>query len=168
MDLERSVVTKPFDAFICHANEDKDDFVRPLAEALKSHHLKVWYDEFALDVGDSLREAIDRGLTESRYGIVVLSPSFSQALAEARTRRLGGTGDGRGSRDDPACLAPCGPRRGPGILAPACGSARRGILIRYLERGNATSEEASARERSIGGGKGHAHRERTVATDSHG
>ena len=65
-----------YDAFICHASEDKDAFVRPLAEALRSHHLQVWYDEFALDVGDNLREAIDKGLTASRYGIVVLSPSF--------------------------------------------------------------------------------------------
>ena len=76
MDLDLPDVTKLYDVFICHASEDKDEFVRPLAEALRSHHLEVWYDEFALDVGDSLREAIDRGLATSRYGIVVLSPSF--------------------------------------------------------------------------------------------
>jgi hypothetical protein len=76
MDLRQFAVTKLHDVFICHASEDKDGFVRPLAEALKSHHLEVWYDEFALDVGDSLREAIDRGLAGSQYGIVVLSPSF--------------------------------------------------------------------------------------------
>jgi TIR domain len=64
------------DVFICHAGEDKDDFVRPLAEALRASHLDVWYDEFALTVGDSLREAIDRGLAASRFGIVVLSPHF--------------------------------------------------------------------------------------------
>lgn len=64
------------DVFICHASEDKDDFVRPLAEALRAHHLDVWYDEFALTLGDSLREAIDRGLAESRFGIVVLSRHF--------------------------------------------------------------------------------------------
>jgi hypothetical protein len=66
------------DAFICHASEDKDDFVRPLAEALRAHHIEVWYDEFTLGIGDSLREAIDRGLSQSRFGIVVLSPSFFQ------------------------------------------------------------------------------------------
>ena len=76
MDLDRSAVKELHDVFICHASEDKDDFVRPLAEALRSYHLEVWYDEFALDVGDSLREAIDKGLATSRYGIVVLSPSF--------------------------------------------------------------------------------------------
>ena len=76
MDLDRSAATKLHDIFICHASEDKDEFVRPLAKALRAHHLDVWYDEFALDVGDSLREAIDHGLATSRYGIVVLSPSF--------------------------------------------------------------------------------------------
>lgn len=64
------------DVFICHASEDKNDFVRPLAEVLRSHHIDVWYDEFTLTVGDSLREAIDRGLASSRFAIVVLSPSF--------------------------------------------------------------------------------------------
>lgn len=66
------------DVFICHASEDKDDFVRPLAEALQSNHIEVWYDEFSLSVGDSLREAIDKGLASTRFGIVVLSPSFFQ------------------------------------------------------------------------------------------
>ena len=76
MDSDLPDATTLHDVFICHASEDKDAFVRPLAEALRSHHVEVWYDEFALDVGDSLREAIDRGLAASRYGIVVLSPSF--------------------------------------------------------------------------------------------
>ena len=68
--------TDDYDVFICHASEDKEAFVRPLAEALRSHHLEVWYDEFTLELGDSLREAIDRGLATSAYGVVVLSPSF--------------------------------------------------------------------------------------------
>ena len=63
------------DVFICHASEDKDGFVRSLADTLRTNHVDVWYDEFTLKVGDSLREAIDRGLTSSRFGIVVLSPT---------------------------------------------------------------------------------------------
>lgn len=65
-----------YDVFICHASEDKDSFVRPLAKELRKAHLEVWYDEFSLNVGDSLRESIDKGLAKSRYGIVVLSPAF--------------------------------------------------------------------------------------------
>ncbi len=65
-----------YDVFICHASEDKEDFVRPLAERLRQHHLDVWYDEFSLNIGDSLSQKIDEGLSKSRYGIVVLSHHF--------------------------------------------------------------------------------------------
>lgn len=65
-----------YDAFISHASEDKDSFVRPLANELHRRGLNVWYDEFSLKVGDSLRRSIDHGLTKSCYGIVVLSPNF--------------------------------------------------------------------------------------------
>lgn len=65
-----------YDVFISHASEDKDAIVRALAIALASEGLKVWYDEFTLRIGDSLRQKIDRGLATSRVGLVVLSPSF--------------------------------------------------------------------------------------------
>jgi hypothetical protein len=65
-----------WDIFICHASEDKDEIVRPLAMALVEQGLRVWYDEFTLTVGDHLRRSIDKGLALSRYGLVVLSPNF--------------------------------------------------------------------------------------------
>lgn len=65
-----------WDAFICHASEDKDTFVRRLADELISRGIRIWYDEFTLRVGDSLRRSIDKGLAKSRYGIVVLSHAF--------------------------------------------------------------------------------------------
>ncbi len=65
-----------WDVFISHASEDKEDIAKPLADALAYAGLKVWYDNFTLQLGDSLRRAIDRGLAESRYGIVILSPNF--------------------------------------------------------------------------------------------
>jgi len=52
-----------YDAFICHASEDKDAFVLPLAERLREQHIAVWYDEFSRTVGESLRRSIDRGLS---------------------------------------------------------------------------------------------------------
>ena len=66
----------PYDVFISHAIEDKEDLVRPLAEALRDRGLDVWYDEFELKLGASLRESIDRGIANSRFGIVVLSKPF--------------------------------------------------------------------------------------------
>jgi TIR domain len=65
-----------WDVFISHASEDKDDFVRRLAHGLEEKGLKVWFDEFTLTVGDSLRRSIDDGLSRSRFGIVVISPAF--------------------------------------------------------------------------------------------
>jgi len=64
------------DVFICHASEDKDAIARPLAEALRERGHVVWFDEFELEIGDSLRQEIDRGLARSRFGVVILSPSF--------------------------------------------------------------------------------------------
>lgn len=65
-----------YDAFISHASEDKEDVARPLAVALRLRGLRIWYDEFELRVGDSLRRSIDAGLARSRFGIVILSPAF--------------------------------------------------------------------------------------------
>lgn len=65
-----------YDFFVSHASEDKNEFVRPLVQELNSLGLKVWYDEFSLEIGDSLRRTIDHGLGNAKYGIVVLSPAF--------------------------------------------------------------------------------------------
>ena len=54
----------------------RDDVVRPLAIALQAAGLSVWYDEFELRIGDSLRRKIDKGLASSRFGIVILSQAF--------------------------------------------------------------------------------------------
>ena len=63
-----------YDVFISHESEDKEEVVRPLANALVQRGLKVWCDEFELKIGDSLRRKIDRA--NSRFGIVVLSRDF--------------------------------------------------------------------------------------------
>jgi hypothetical protein len=65
------------DVFISHASEDKEEFVRELAETLTNvYGLNVWYDEFSIKWGDSLRNVIDKGLSNSRYGVVVISRNF--------------------------------------------------------------------------------------------
>lgn len=63
-------------AFISHDSRDKDSLVRELAVELKKLQCPVWYDEFSLKVGDSLRANIEEGLKESKKCIVVLSPNF--------------------------------------------------------------------------------------------
>ncbi len=69
-------IIRKYDVFISHSSNDKDEVVRPLAIALQNKNLKVWYDEFELKIGDSLRQKIDKGLANSRFGIVVLSKHF--------------------------------------------------------------------------------------------
>lgn len=67
---------REYDVFISHATEDKDTVVRPLAIELRNKGLSVWYDEFELKIGDSLRRKIDTGLAKSNFGIVVISRDF--------------------------------------------------------------------------------------------
>lgn len=67
---------KTYDVFISHASEDKDAVARPLANTLSNAGLTVWYDEFEMGIGDSLRRKIDQGLDHSRFGIVVISRDF--------------------------------------------------------------------------------------------
>lgn len=70
--------------FVCHASEDKVDVARPIADSLKRAGAQVWFDEYSLTVGDSLRRAIDRGLLTCRWGVVVFSPAFfSKPWAQA-------------------------------------------------------------------------------------
>ena len=65
-----------YDVFVSHAFEDKEDFVDDLVAEMRKLDLKVWYDSDKLKWGDSMREKIDRGLSKSKYGIVVLSPNY--------------------------------------------------------------------------------------------
>ncbi len=68
--------TKKYDCFVSHASEDKPDFVEALVNNLESKGIKVWYDAHIMNIGDSLRESIDKGLKESLCGVVVLSKNF--------------------------------------------------------------------------------------------
>jgi hypothetical protein len=65
-----------WDVFVSHASEDKDEVAIPLAQVLRRAGLRVWLDRQELRIGDSLHEKIDEGLANSRYGVVIISPSF--------------------------------------------------------------------------------------------
>lgn len=75
-NLHNTMGEETYDVFISHASEDKESVAKVLAESLRRLGVKVWYDEFSLSVGDSLRQSIDKGIAASTYGIVILSPSF--------------------------------------------------------------------------------------------
>ena len=67
---------RDWDVFISHATEDKGAVAGPLSHALRTRGVSVWYDDFELRVGDSLRRSIDIGIANSRFGLVILSKSF--------------------------------------------------------------------------------------------
>jgi hypothetical protein len=68
---------KPINLFISHASEDKEAFVKGLADTLRANpKFDVWYDDYTLRLGDSLLESITKGLHSCDYGIVVVSPAF--------------------------------------------------------------------------------------------
>lgn len=70
-----SELSKPL-AFISHDSRDKEPLVRELVNEMTQRLCPVWYDEYSLKVGDSLRESIERGLKEAKKCIVILSPNF--------------------------------------------------------------------------------------------
>ena len=72
---KRSASEKPL-AFISHDSRDKDGLVRQLAHEMIRLMCPVWYDEYSLKVGDSLRASIEKGLKEARKCIIILSPNF--------------------------------------------------------------------------------------------
>lgn len=71
----RSNMESPL-AFISHDTRDKNDVARPIATTLQRMMCPVWYDEFSMSVGDSLRESIEKGLRECKKCVLVLSQNF--------------------------------------------------------------------------------------------
>jgi hypothetical protein len=63
-------------AFISHDSRDKEPFVRDLASKLQTMLCTVWYDEFSLVPGQSLRATIEKGLKTCKKCVLILSPHF--------------------------------------------------------------------------------------------
>lgn len=64
------------DVFLSHASEDKGSIARPLKDALEARGLSVWFDEIRIKVGQSIRQEIEKGIANARFGVVVISPDF--------------------------------------------------------------------------------------------
>jgi len=64
---------RKFDAFLCHAKEDKAAVVTPFGKLMEKNGLKPWIDVKEIGWGDSLVKSIEHGLTQSRFVIVFIS-----------------------------------------------------------------------------------------------
>ena len=62
----------PFDVFLSHSAKDKA-VVRDVAERLKKDGVKVWFDEWVLNPGDSIPAKIEEGLERSRVLMLCMS-----------------------------------------------------------------------------------------------
>jgi hypothetical protein len=73
--LQAAPDSKKFDCFVSYASEDRP-VVQQIVSALQSRGVSVWWDRGRITLGDVLSKKIDEGLGASRYGLVVVSPTF--------------------------------------------------------------------------------------------
>jgi len=68
------------DAFLCHAWDDRQGAAKELHDLLVSAGVKVWFSEKDLGLGVPMMRAIDKGLANSRIGLVLVTPALLARL----------------------------------------------------------------------------------------
>lgn len=68
------------DVFLCHAWNDRAGSAKELNEQLESQGVKVWFSEKDVGLGMPLLREIDKGLANSRIGIVLVTPAFLERV----------------------------------------------------------------------------------------
>jgi hypothetical protein len=68
------------DIFLCHAWDDRQGVAKDLHDLLEARGVKVWFSEKDAGLGTSLLRAIDKGLANSRVGIVLVTPALLRRL----------------------------------------------------------------------------------------
>ncbi len=73
---KRATIPDLRDVFLCHAWDDRKDSAKELHDLLENNGVSVWFSEKDVLLGSSLLREIDKGLANSRVGIVLVTPSF--------------------------------------------------------------------------------------------
>lgn len=68
------------DVFLCHAWDDRKGVAKELHDLLESRGVSVWFSEKDVGLGVPLLRAIDKGLANSRVGIVLVTPALLRRL----------------------------------------------------------------------------------------
>jgi hypothetical protein len=68
------------DVFLCHAWDDRQGPAKELRDLLVARGVKVWFSENDVPLGVPLMRAIDKGLANSRIGIVLVTPALLRRL----------------------------------------------------------------------------------------
>ena len=77
---ERATVPSLRDIFLCHAWDDRAGAAKELHDLLESHGVTVWFSEKDVGLGVPLMRAIDKGLANSRIGLVLVTPALLRRL----------------------------------------------------------------------------------------
>ncbi len=77
---KRSLIPDLRDVFLCHAWDDRKDSAKELCDILESKGVSVWFSEKDVLLGQPLLREIDKGLANSRVGIVLVTPSFIERI----------------------------------------------------------------------------------------
>ncbi|TDU66466.1 TIR domain-containing protein [Prosthecobacter fusiformis] len=70
------------DVFLCHAWGDRQGVAKELHELLVAAGVKVWFSEKDLGLGVPMMRAIDKGLANSRIGLVLVTPALLARLPQ--------------------------------------------------------------------------------------
>ena len=68
------------DVFLCHAWDDRKGPAKELHVSLVASGVKVWFSEKDLALGVPMMRAIDKGLANSRIGLVLVTPAMLARL----------------------------------------------------------------------------------------
>jgi TIR domain len=68
------------DVFLCHAWDDRQGAAKELHDLLESRGVRVWFSEKDVGLGVPLLRTIDKGLANSRVGIVLVTPALLRRL----------------------------------------------------------------------------------------
>ncbi|AYG08878.1 TIR domain-containing protein [Pseudomonas fluorescens] len=68
------------DVFLCHAWDDRHGPAKELHELLVAAGVKVWFSERDLGLGVPMMRTIDKGLANSRIGLVLVTPALLTRL----------------------------------------------------------------------------------------
>jgi hypothetical protein len=68
------------DVFLCHAWDDRQGAAKELHDLLESRGVSVWFSEKDVGLGVPLLRSIDKGLANSRVGIVLVTPALLRRL----------------------------------------------------------------------------------------
>jgi hypothetical protein len=81
-NVERLATSQPDlrDVFLCHAWDDRQGSAKELHDLLESRGVRVWFSEKDLGLGVPMMRAIDKGLINSRVGIVLVTPAMLRRL----------------------------------------------------------------------------------------